>query len=88
VDYILIKAQGLPEITVDPEICRVVVAGCETLTIARNAGGNVLITWQGNCVLQSAPSVTGPFADVPGASGGSYAVPLTEPARFYRLRRP
>ena len=47
-----------------------------------------ILTWPGvGSVLQSAPAVTGPFADVPDASS-PYAVPPTNTSRFFRLRGP
>ena len=47
-----------------------------------------VLTWPGvGSVLQSAPVVTGPFADVPDASS-PYAVPPTNTNRFFRLRGP
>jgi len=48
----------------------------------------VILTWPGvGSVLQSAPAVTGPFADVLGVRS-PYAVPPTNTSRFFRLRGP
>jgi Bacterial Ig domain len=48
----------------------------------------VILTWPGGgSVLQSAPEVIGPFADILGASS-PYAVPPTNTSRFFRLRDP
>jgi len=56
-----------------------------TLTAAR-AGRNVVITWTGSHVLQSALSATGPYQDVTGASSPyTNSLPLAR-AQFFRLR--
>jgi hypothetical protein len=49
------------------------------------AGGNVTITY-GAGALQSAPSVSGPWADVAGATS-PYTTPATGEGMFYRLRQ-
>ena len=46
----------------------------------------VILSWPGTgSVLQSAPTVTGPFVDILGASS-PYAAPPTNTSRFFRLR--
>ena len=50
------------------------------------AAGDVGITWEGTGVLESASSVTGPYAAVTGAASGVKVKP-TAAAAFYRLRR-
>ena len=50
-------------------------------------GNNLVLTWPTGWTLQSAPIVTGPYADVPGATS-PYSVNMTlEPQRFFRLRQ-
>jgi hypothetical protein len=49
------------------------------------AGGNVTITFSTGA-LQSAPSVSGPWADVTGATS-PYTTPATGDGMFYRLRQ-
>jgi hypothetical protein len=55
------------------------------LTAAR-AGHNVVITWPGSYVLQSALSPAGPYQDVAGASSPYTNSLPPAPARFFRLR--
>ena len=55
-----------------------------TVTAVRS-GGDFVITYAG--VLQSAPNVEGPYADVPGAVS-PHLVPLTGTAQFFRSRAP
>jgi Protein of unknown function (DUF642)/HYR domain len=44
------------------------------------------VTVEWNCgILQSAPTVTGPYTDVPGATS-PYTVPTSDPNRFFRTR--
>ena len=45
----------------------------------------VMIEWSGG-ILQGAPAVTGPYADIPGA-GSPYFAPASAPYRFYRVRQ-
>ena len=47
-------------------------------------GGNLVLSWANGDSLQSATNVSGPHADVSVTS--PYAVPLTDPSRFFRLR--
>jgi hypothetical protein len=50
-------------------------------------GNNVVITWApATAVLQSATSVSGPYTDVAGASGGTYTAPLTDAQRYFRFK--
>ena len=48
-------------------------------------GGTLILTWPAPFILQSAPSVNGPYRDVPGAVS-PYSVPMTAPQQFFRLR--
>jgi hypothetical protein len=43
--------------------------------ITRNANGSVTVQWTGGGTLQSAPSVTGPWSDVPGATSPATLTP-------------
>ena len=56
-----------------------------SLSIARS-GTNVSLSWPGAAILQSAPSVTGPYVDVIG-SASPYIVTPSGAATFYRLRQ-
>ncbi len=49
------------------------------------ASGQLTLTWTNGGTLQQAPAITGEWADVPGATSGTYSVPATEPRRFYRV---
>jgi hypothetical protein len=48
--------------------------------------GQVVIRWTGTSVLQYAPSVLGPWDDVPNASSPFPINPGLKPVEFYRLR--
>jgi hypothetical protein len=56
--------------------------GVPTISVARAAAGSIQIEFSGT--LQSAPSVTGPWTDVGGASPAS--ISTSEGARFFRAR--
>jgi len=48
--------------------------------------GGLLLSWRGAAVLQSAPSVSGPFTDVP-CQGNCYTnMDVSGPAKFFRLK--
>ena len=49
-------------------------------------GDHAEVSWDSNWTLQTAPTVTGEWTDVPFATS-PYRVDLTEPMRFYRLRQ-
>ena len=53
--------------------------------IAKNPAGTITIEWTGGGTLQAAPSVTGPWQDVPGAAS-PYTFPPSAPALFGRIR--
>ncbi|MFN7141817.1 MAG: Ig domain-containing protein, partial [Limisphaerales bacterium] len=53
------------------------------ISISRS-GNNVVLTWSGNFILQSAPEVTGPWTDIGGSSGQS--ITPSSQRVFYRLR--
>ena len=48
--------------------------------------GKVVLEWEGEATLLSAPAVTGPWTEVTGASSPYQAVPA-EKMMFYRLRQ-
>lgn len=49
-------------------------------------GGQLVISWSGTGTLQSAPSVTGPWTDVPNATTPYTVTSLSDGIRLYRLR--
>jgi hypothetical protein len=49
------------------------------------ASGKITVTW-GSGTLQSATAITGPWADVAGATGGSFSENVAAGAKFYRTR--
>ena len=51
---------------------------------AAPSGKNTMLSWALG-TLQSAPAVTGPYADVPGAVS-PYTIPANTPQAYYRLR--
>jgi hypothetical protein len=55
-------------------------------SIVRNANGTITVTWSGGGTLQAAPSVTGPWVDVTGATS-PYTFTPTEQMLFGRIRR-
>ncbi len=55
------------------------------LSVTLNASGEVTLVWTGEGTLEAAPSVTGPWTQIPGASS-PYTAPTTEPASFYQVR--
>jgi hypothetical protein len=79
VDYVLIKADGLPSIKVD--FSPTGPAPASVITISRNAQGGIVLTFDGT--LQSADVVTGPFTDVQGATSPHTVTPAGS-GKFYR----
>jgi len=55
-------------------------------SITRNTDGSLTVVWTGGGTLQAAPAVTGPWADVPGATS-PYKVSPTQAALFGRIRQ-
>ena len=51
-------------------------------SITLSASGQIVVAFEGT--LQSAPTHTGAWTDVPGATGSPYSEPLDGPARFFR----
>jgi len=56
-----------------------------TLTVARS-GANLILSWPGAGILQSATNVAGPYADIIG-SASPYNVTPSGAATFYRVRQ-
>ena len=52
----------------------------------KREGADLVIEWSGSGTLQSAPSVTGPWADVAGAASPTKVTP-TPGVKFYRIKR-
>jgi hypothetical protein len=85
VDYILIKAAGLPQIKVDfkpvgPPLTVPMFTG-----VTKLANNRLQVGWVGAGTLEQADSVAGPWAAVPAASAVGIVTP-SGVARFYRLR--
>jgi len=55
-------------------------------SIKRNANGTITVEWSGGGTLQAAPTVTGPWLDVTGATS-PYVVTPDQPQTFARLRK-
>jgi len=55
-------------------------------TGVRRQDGNVVLEWTGGGTLQSATNVTGPYADVAGATS-PYSAPATEAQQYFRVRK-
>ena len=51
------------------------------------APNGLVIEWSGPGLLQSASTVTGPFADIPGLWRSYTNSDLSAPGKFFRLRR-
>ena len=55
---------------------------------ASQVGGNTILNWQGNFILQSATNVTGPYTDVLGpVVTGPYTNTFGSTQQFFRLRQ-
>lgn len=86
VDYILIKAEGLPSIRVafEPQGPPPTTPRFTGLT---RSGTGLSLRWIGAGILQQAPDATGPWEDVAGAVTPRTVTPsATTPTRLYRLR--
>lgn len=55
-------------------------------SITRSANGTITVEWTGGGTLQAAPTVTGPWQDVTGASS-PYTFTPDQPALFGRIRK-
>lgn len=88
VDYILIKAEGLPSIKIGSSTFPAAPAGSDTpprIGFVRT-GNSIVLTWTGGGVLESAVQLTGPWTLVAGASSPR-TEPIAESIRFYRIRQ-
>jgi hypothetical protein len=62
------------------------VTAAASFASTRLSAGTVILTWTGTGTLQSASSVTGPWADVAGASS-PFTVTAPTGNKFYRIRQ-
>ncbi|HMO65124.1 MAG TPA: LamG domain-containing protein [Verrucomicrobiota bacterium] len=85
IDEVAIYPQALTPARIAAHYAAGSAAGGElSLAIART-GGQVRITWEAG-VLQQAATVTGPYADVPGAAS-PYTPPAGPAEAYFRLRQ-
>jgi hypothetical protein len=89
VDYILIKADGLP--SVKPAAASFSLVGpppsvLKFSGLTRTTGNRVLLEWIGTASLEQADNVTGPWTAVTGASS-PLTITVSGTAKFYRLRQ-
>jgi hypothetical protein len=59
----------------------------EITSIVVNTDGTLTVTWIGGGVLEAAPAITGPWAEVPGAAS-PYTFDADQAALFGRIRVP
>jgi hypothetical protein len=84
-DWKFVFSGGSATITMDNFLINTLSATPPQHLTITAAGDNAILTWtNSDWTLLAAPAVTGPYTNVPGAVSG-YAVPLTEPAQFFRL---
>lgn len=86
VDYILIKAAGLPEIVAQwaPTGPAPTIPKFSAVRVA--SATQIEFEWVGAGTLQQASEATGPWTDVANASSPRKVTIGSNPARFYRLR--
>jgi hypothetical protein len=90
VSYFLLKAAGLPTITVAPSSFSLVPPLSPLqFTAIQSSSNNVVLQWTGAGTLQQATSPAGPWADMvdPNGAFSPYTIPASSPAMFYRLRQ-
>ena len=85
VDYILILADGLPEIVVDPEACRPVSTELSPIGI-RLEQNELVLTWSGAAVLEESAQAEGPYSPVAGNPSSPYRAPVNGTRKFFRLK--
>jgi hypothetical protein len=90
VDYFLLKADGLPQIKVTPGVFALRGPPPNPkptieLSIIRT-GNQLSVSWTGGGTLESAQTVTGPWAAVSGATSPSL-VDISTGTKFYRVQR-
>jgi hypothetical protein len=86
VDYVLIKAEGLPKIKVDFKPTGPPPTVPKFTGITKVAGNKLQIRWIGAGTLEQADTVTGPWAAVPAAQALGIITPSAA-MKFYRLRQ-
>ncbi|MGN6385500.1 MAG: hypothetical protein ACTHMT_04605, partial [Verrucomicrobiota bacterium] len=55
--------------------------------VAQPSGNGLTIQWVGGGILQWAPTPTGPFNDIIGATSGYTNTSVADPMKFFRLRK-
>ena len=86
VDYILIKAAGLPQITVDFDPLGPPPTVPEFTDITKLANNRLQLHWIGSATLEQADTVLGPWTAIPVTSALGIITPAGV-ARFYRLHQ-
>ncbi len=90
VSYFLLKADGLPTITVAPSSFTLIPPpSLLQFTAIQSSGTKVVLQWTGAGTLQQASSLAGPWADLVDTNGAfsPYTIPATAPEKFYRMRQ-
>jgi hypothetical protein len=87
VDYILIKAAGLPQITVDFQPIGPPPTAPEFTAITTLPNKKLQLNWIGAGTLEQADTVLGPWTAIPVTSALGIITP-SGVARFYRLHQP
>ncbi len=83
VDYVLIKAEGLPEITVESPLVMPSDKAQPTVQIQRE-DDKVILTWSTDATLQSAISLEGPWQNLPDATS-PHRVTIKGSQKYFRL---
>ena len=86
VDYVLIKAAGLPQIAVSINPTGPPPTQLRFTGFARLPGDSLEIGWVGEGFLEQSESVTGPWTTATGRAGTGI-IEFTGPRRFYRLHK-
>jgi hypothetical protein len=89
VDYILIKAEGLASIKVNPSSFSLLGPPPTTLKftgLTRTTGNQFVLEWIGTGILEQGDTVKGPWTVVPGAVS-PLTITATGAAKFYRLHQ-
>jgi hypothetical protein len=90
VSYFLLKAAGLPKITVAPTSFTLVPPISQLqFTSIQTSSTNVVLQWSGAGTLQQATTLAGPWVDMvdPNGAFSPYSIPVSLPTMFYRLRQ-
>jgi hypothetical protein len=86
VDYILIKAEGLPSIKVAPNVFALVGPPVTPKLNIIKVAEDVVLTWSGGGLLESTDNINGPWVVVAGASS-PHTEKVSGRAKFYRVRK-